>query len=103
MAPGTDYVSMGVVEVKDGQTVKIYARNDSQPEPEDTGKPGTNKPGASTQKGNDTVLLIVVVVAMVVLIAMVTVAILMFTKKPTGKKTVKKAPAKKIEKSDETK
>ena len=101
MAPGTDYVAYGVVEVKDGQTVKLYARNDSQPEPEDDTKPGTsNKPGATTEKGDDSTLLIIVIAVAVVLLAGIAVAVVLLTKKPakkkkkSGKKTAKKAPQK---------
>ncbi len=100
MAPGTDYVATGVVEVKDGQTVKVYARNDSQPEPEDGGKPGSNKPGATNPKGDDATLLIVVIAAAVVLLVGIAVAVVLLTKKPakkkkkSAKKTTKKAPQK---------
>ncbi len=111
MAPGTDFVSMGIVEVKDGQTVKLYARNDSQPEPENGGKPGTNKPGATNPEGDNTVLLIVVIAVAVVLLAGIVVAVVLLTKKPakkakkkTTKKPVKKAPQKEVkqETKDET-
>lgn len=80
MVPGADYVSSGIVEVKDGQTVKISARNDSQP-------------GAFTSGGDDTVLLILVIVIAVVLVAGIVVAVLLLTKKP-AKKTAKKATKK---------
>ena len=106
MAPGADYVSTGVVEVKDGQTVKLYARNDSQPEPENGDKPGTNKPGANKSEGDNTVLLIVVIAVAVVLLAGIVVAVLLLTKKPakkkkkttkkTTKKPVKKAPQEEV-------
>jgi hypothetical protein len=96
MAPGTDYVATGVVEVKDGQTVKVYARNDSQPEPEDTGKPGTNKPDTTNPEGDNTVLLIVVIAVAVVLLAGIVVAVVLLTKKPAKKKkkSAKKATKK---------
>jgi hypothetical protein len=89
MAPGTDFVSTGIVEVKDGQSVKIYARNDSQPEPENGNKPG-NKPGASTEKNNETVLLIVVLVVAVVLVGVAITIALLLTKKKKSKKKAKK-------------
>lgn len=95
MAPGTDAIDFGIVEVGEGQSVKLYVRNDSQPEPEDGSKPG-NKPGADTSKGDDTVLLIAIIAAAVVLLAAVVVAVLMLTKKP-AKKGAKK-PAKKTAK-----
>ena len=103
MAPGADAVATGVVEVKDGQSVKVYVRNDSQPEPEDTGKPGTNKPGANAAKNDDTVLLIVVIAVAVVLVAGIVVAVVLLTKKKPAKKATKK-PVKKVAKkaSDQT-
>ncbi|MBO5867293.1 MAG: hypothetical protein J6Q54_00100, partial [Oscillospiraceae bacterium] len=36
MAPNTDAVETGIVEVKNGQSVRIYLRDDSKPEPSDT-------------------------------------------------------------------
>jgi hypothetical protein len=101
LAPGTDYVSMGIVEVKDGQTVKVYARNDSQPEPENGGNKPSDKPGATEEKNDDTVLLIVVLVVAVILVGIaITIALLLSKKKKSkkkSKKTVKKAPKKEIE------
>jgi hypothetical protein len=47
MAPGTDAIDFGIVEVGQGQSVVVYLRNDSQPEP-DAQNPGTDKP--STDK-----------------------------------------------------
>ena len=81
MAPGTDCVETGVVEVAEGQSVKIYARNDSQPEPEKD--PGSNKPG-KTASGSDTALLIVVLAAITVLISLIVVIVLLLTKKPAS-------------------
>ena len=101
MAPGTDYVSMGIVEVKDGQTVKVYARNDSQPESENGGNKPSDKPGATEEKNNETVLLIIILVVAVVLVGVaITIALLLSKKKKSkkkSKKTVKKAPKKEIE------
>ena len=37
MAPGSDSVEIGIVEVKAGQSVRVYLRDDSKPEPSDTG------------------------------------------------------------------
>ena len=94
MAPGTDYVSYGIVEVKDGQTVKIYARNDSQPEPEDGGNSGSNKGDSTGVKSDDTTLLIVVIAVAVVLLAGIAVAVVLLTKKPAKKKKKKKSAKK---------
>ena len=115
MAPGTDFVSMGIVEVKDGQTVKLYARNDSKAEPEKGGDSDGNNSGATTEKGNDSALVIIVIAVAVVLLAGIAVAVVLLTKKPakkskkksskkgkkTAKKPVKKAPQK--EEKPETK
>ncbi len=105
MAPGTDAIDFGIVEVGEGQAVRLYVRNDSQPEPEDNGKPGANKPGAAGS--DETVLLIAIIAVAVVLVAVVVVSALMLTKKkPTKKKTAKKAPkkvaAKNPKKTEET-
>ena len=101
MAPGADAVATGIVEVKDGQTVKVYARNDSQPEPEGDTKPGTNTPGATTEKSDDSILLIIVIAVAVVLLAGIVVAVVLLTKKP-GKKKKKsgKKSAKTIDKTE---
>jgi hypothetical protein len=96
MAPGTDHVETGIVEVKAGQSVKIYARNDSQPEPEDNKKPVDNKPGASKPKNNDAVMVIAIIAFGVIFFASVVAGILMFTKKP-AKKPTKKASEKSAE------
>lgn len=93
MAPGTDHVETGIVEVKAGQSVKIYARNDSQPEPEDNKKPVDNKPGASKPKNNDTVMVIAIIAFGVIFFGSIIVGALILTKKPV-KKTPKKAPKK---------
>ena len=96
MAPGTDFVSTGIVEVKEGQTVKLYARNDSQAEPENGGKPGTNKGDSTGAKSDDTTILIIVLVVAVVLVGIaITVVLLMSKKKPAKKK---KKSAKKVTK-----
>ena len=83
MAPGSDAVATGIVEVAEGQTVKLYARNDSQPEPEG-GKPTVNQPGAS--KGDMTLLIIII--SAVVLLALI-VAIIVVMKKPAKKEEPK--------------
>ena len=82
MAPGTDAVVTGIVKVEDGQSVRLYARNDSQPEPEDdnNGTPGEEKPGDDT-KGETPVVLIAVIAGAVVLIALIVVIIVVAGKK----------------------
>jgi hypothetical protein len=53
MAPNTDGVESGVVDVKNGQSVRVYLRDDSKPEPSgdipDSGatKPDNSKPEAT--------------------------------------------------------
>ena len=96
MAPGTDAIDFGIVDVADGQSVKLYVRNDSQPEPEENGKPDANKPGATDSKNDDTILLVGIIAAAVILIAAVAVAVVMMTKKPAKKAT--KKPVKKVTK-----
>ena len=94
MAPGTDAVATGIVEVAEGQSVRIYARNDSQPEPEvdNSGTPGEENPGDGT-KGEPSVMLIAIIAGAVVLVALIVVIIVVL-----GKKT---APAAE-EKTEET-
>lgn len=82
---GLDY---GVVEVPEGQTVRIYLRNDNPAENDDNTFNGT-------VGGLSTVALIMIVVAAVVVIAVVVVLLLTGKKTPKGKKPVKKAPVKK--------
>ena len=48
MAPGTDAVATGIVEVAEGQTVKLFARNDSKPDA-DQQTPGAD---SDTDKNN---------------------------------------------------
>ena len=82
MAPGTDSVDTGIVEVAEGQSVKIYARNDSQPEPE--GKDpatGDDKTKPGSQNSEDSVLLIAIIGVGVILVAMIVVAIVVLGKK----------------------
>ena len=93
MAPGTDGVATGIVEVASGKTVKIVARNDSQPEPEDDGTtPGDSN--ANKNEGNNkgskgqTGLLIAIIAAGAVLIGIVVAAILLLTKKKPEEKKV---------------
>ena len=92
MAPGTDGVATGIVEVAAGQNVKIVSRDDSQPEPEDD---GTTPGGSSSDKneGNNkgskgqTGMLIAIIAIGVVFIGIIVAAILMLTKKkPEAKK-----------------
>lgn len=81
MAPGADYVDTGIVEVPEGQSVKLFARNDSKAESEQGEDTGDN-----TSKGESkTMLLIIIICGAVVLIALVVVAVLIVFKKP-GKK-----------------
>ena len=92
MAPGTDAVATGIVKLENGQSVKIYARNDSKPEPEGN---SSNKPGATDGKNNETVLLIVVLVVAVVLVGIAITVALLLTKKKKSKKKAKKTTKKK--------
>ena len=81
MAPGADYVDTGIVEVAEGQTVKIYARNDSKPEDEGTGEKAPD--GTTTEKKpqqNDTLLLVLTIIAGVVLVAVVAVGLVIVMK-----------------------
>ena len=66
MAPNTDAVETGVVEVAEGQSVRIYVRNDSQPEP---------------VGGAFGVMLIAIIAGAVVLVAVIVVVIVAAGKK----------------------
>ena len=85
MAPGTDAVATGIVEVAEGQSVRIYARNDSQPEPDDgnNGTTGQENPGDDTQ-GETPVMLIAIIAGAVVLVALIVVIIVVVGKKKTA-------------------
>ena len=84
MAPGTDAVTTGIVKLENGQSVKIYARNDSQPDPD---TPNVDKPADTNQpkRQNNTLMLIVTIVGAVVFLALVVVAVLIVLKKPADK------------------
>ena len=71
MAPNTDAVETGIVEVKDGQSVRVYLRNDSKTEPDDnTGdNTGNDKPGNTTKPAGDTTVILIVVIAVVAILA----------------------------------
>ena len=86
MAPGTDYVDTGIVEVAEGQSVKIYARNDSKPEPEENVEnPGVENPGQEEPAEKSPVMLIAIIAGAVVLVAIIVVAVVVLTKKkPTA-------------------
>ena len=79
MAPGADYVDTGIVEVPEGQSVKVFARNDSKAESEQGEDTGDN-----TSKGESKTMLLIICGA-VVLIALVVVAVLIVFKKPSKK------------------
>ena len=102
MAPGTDGVDTGVVAVAEGQTVKVYARNDSQPEPEDDGtiQPGADaaNPNGQSKKKGDIGMLIAIIAVAVVLVGIVVAAVIFLTKKPAPKK---EEAAKKVEETQE--
>ena len=103
MLPGCDFVETGIVEVPEGQNVKVYVTTDlqapqvnlelTQPEsvPTDPTDPTTPAGGDKTGKGDSTMIIILVVVAVVVVGGVV--AALMLTKK--------KKPAKPEEKPEE--
>ena len=85
MAPGTDGVDTGIVNLEAGQSVRIYARNDSQAEPDG---PGVVNPGTSNgvqKSGNETLMLIITIVGIVVFLGLVVVAVLVVLKKPAQK------------------
>ena len=92
MAPGTDFVDTGIVEVAEGQSVRLYARNDSKAEPEggnNTGDTGNEKPG-NTANSSDSVILIAIIAAAVVLVAIIVVAVVILTKKKPASTTEEK-------------
>ena len=87
MAPGTDFVDMGIVEVPEGQTVKLFARNDSQPEPDspNQGNADGSNSGKENNKNDNSMLLIILIVAGVVLLGIIAVAAILLLKKPGAK------------------
>lgn len=92
MAPGSDCVNTGIVQVAAGQTVKIYARNDSKAEPENPNAgPGADA-NAGQQKaglsGEEVTMLIVTIACVVVTAGMIFVAVKLL-KKPAATKETK--------------
>jgi hypothetical protein len=83
---GLDY---GVVEVPEGQSVKVYLRNDNPADDDDT----TNDSGKKT--GTNPILFILIGVIAVVVIAVGVASLLTGKKSKKKKKSAKKAPAKK--------
>ena len=97
MAPGTDFVDTGIVDVAAGQTVKVYIRNDSQPEPDGTVDPNAGvTPDANNAKKSDTTMLILIVAVGVLFVAVVVVGMVILMKK-------KPAPAAEAAETTETK
>ena len=88
---GLDY---GVVEVPEGQTVKVYLRNDNPADDDDT--TGVTK----KDSGVDPILFVLIGVVAVVVIAVVVALLLTGKKAPKGKKTVKKVAKKAEPKKD---
>ena len=93
MAPGSDAVATGIVDVEEGQTVRLYARNDSQTEPDtgnNNGTPGEENPGDDT-KGETPVMLIAIIAGAVVLVALIVVIIVVAGKKKAAPAAEEKA------------
>ena len=89
MAPGTDAVDTGIVKLEEGQSVRLYLRNDSKAEPEGGDNTGSDKPG-KTGSSEDTVLLIAIIAVGVVLIAIIVFAVVVLPKmKPASAKKKK--------------
>ena len=90
MAPGTDGIETDIVKLENGQTVRIYARNDSKPDSEN---PGAGQPGDPTQnqknKLSNTVVLVVIIVGVIAFVALVIVAVMIVLKKPAAKEEKK--------------
>ena len=85
MAPGTDAVATGIVEVAEGQTVKLFARNDSKPDADQQTPGADSDTDKNNAKNNDSTLLLIIIVGGVVLVALVVVAVLIVLKKPAKK------------------
>ena len=100
MAPGTDFVDMGIVKVPEGQTVKLIARNDSKPESE-LQNGTTDTPEKNEKKDNDSMLLILIVVGGVILLGLIVVVVLILFKKPAAKEENKETPEAETEEKTE--
>lgn len=90
MAPGSDCVNTGIVEVAAGQSVKIYARDDSKPDPDPNGNlPDATGPGAASNPGGmggtDIIMLCVIIVCALVIIGSAVAMVLLLSKKKPGK------------------
>ena len=66
MAPNTDAVETGIVEVKDGQSVRVYLRNDSEAED-----------GKDQSVDGNTVMLIAIIAGAVILVSVVAMVVLL--------------------------
>ena len=83
MAPGTDGVATDIVKLENGQSVKIYLRNDSKADPE---APNAENPSNTKPKSqNNTLMLIITIVGVIAFLALVVVAVLVVLKKPAVK------------------
>ena len=81
MAPGTDGVDTGIVTLENGQSVRVYLRNDSKPDAEDNGNVA---PNTGDSKKNNTLFLAVTIVGVVVFLVLIVVAVMIVLKKPAA-------------------
>ena len=102
MIPGTDGVATGIVNLEAGKSVRIYLRNDSQPEPDGTTPvtPGADNATQGAKKSNETLMLIITIVGVVAFLGLVVFAVLVVLKKPAAKEE-KQAETQETEKTEE--
>ena len=84
MAPGTDGVNTKIVELSAGQSVKLYARNDSKT----VEIPNDQDPGSATDpsgKGGNNIAMLVVTILCVLITAGMAVVAVKLLKKPAPK------------------
>ena len=84
MAPGTDHVATGIVKVAEGQSVKIFTRDISKPEPQGDAPSQDTNPTEKPEKKDNGMLIAIIIVA-VAIVAIIVVGVVFLTKKPAPK------------------
>ena len=84
MAPGTDNVATGIVEVAEGQSVKIFTRDISKSEPQGDAPSQDTNPTEKPKKDDNGMLIAIIAVA-VAIVAVIAVGVVFLTKKPAPK------------------
>ncbi len=87
MAPGTESVLTGTVENTEGQTLKIYLKDNNPAEPEDDDVSGGDNANTSTDDSQKFDPMIIIIAAAVAVIVAVVIVVVVVSKKKKAKAT----------------